>query len=59
MDSKHTIYSNTSERQYCCCTHFIEKRYSVLNLNGRMYTLLEDIPQGHKFALEKSAPVKL
>ena len=24
-----------------------------MNLNGRMYTLLEDIPQGHKFALEK------
>ena len=52
MDSKHTfIQIHPKDNTAVALTSL--KKDSVLNLNGRMYTLLEDIPQGHKFALEK------
>ena len=53
MDSKHTfIQIHPKDNTAVALTSL--KKDSVLNLNGRMYTLLEDIPQGHKFALEKN-----
>ena len=52
MDSTHTfIQIHPKDNTAVALTSL--KKDSVLNLDGRMYTLLEDIPQGHKFALEK------
>ena len=52
MDSTHTfIQIHPKDNTAVALTSL--KKDSVLNLDGHMYTLLEDIPQGHKFALEK------
>ena len=49
MDSTHTfIQIHPKDNTAVALTSL--KKDSVLNLDGRMYTLLEDIPQGHKFA---------
>ena len=52
MDSTHTfIQIHPKDNTAVALTSL--KKDSVLNLDGHMYTLLADIPQGHKFALEK------
>lgn len=55
MDSKHTVIQiHPNDNTAVALTPL--KKDSVLNLDGRMYLLLEDIPQGHKFALTPIHP---
>lgn len=50
MDSKHTVIQiHPNDNTAVALTPL--KKDSVLNLDGHMYLLSEDIPQGHKFAL--------
>ena len=55
MDSKHTVIQiHPNDNTAVALTPL--KKGSVITLDGRMYTLLEDIPQGHKFALAPIHP---
>lgn len=55
MDSTHTfIQIHPKDNTAVALTSL--KKDSVLNLDGRMYTLLEDIPQDTNLHWKKSAP---